>query len=434
MSYTNLIKETLDILDLNITFNENCLKKERIKGRICQVFSGTLDYAAHVCPHCDEEEKGTIIRWGFTSCLILLNDVSEYQTYLRLKKRRFFCQSCIRSFVAETSLVEKHCSISTKVKLSIADRLRQVTSMSDIARQKKVSVSSVYRVLKRFYEPKKINRLTLPEVLCFDEFKSVKQVAASMSFIMMDGQTKQLIDVVENRQLPFLERYFSRFPLAVRKTVKYIVCDMYAPYFSLVKKLFPTAQIILDRFHIVQHISRTFLKHRIQRMNTFLHQGNTEAKKYRHLKKYWKLLQKNQSKLDFEKHLWRSSFRAYLTETEVVDRLLAYDDELKSGYTCYQDFLYAVQTRDFARFYALLDEDFRRLPTYYQTTIGTFKKYKNEIKNALELPYSNGPLECLNNHIKVLKRNAYGFRNFYNFKLRISLCFGTILFQENRKT
>ncbi|EIM5427497.1 TPA: transposase [Enterococcus faecalis] len=28
-------------------------------------------------------------------------------------------------------------------------------------------------------------------------------------------------------------------------------------------------------------------------------------------------------------------------------------------------------------------------------------------------------MECLNNHIKVLKRNAYGFRNFYNFRLWI---------------
>nr|WP_256924836.1 transposase [Enterococcus sp. 4G2_DIV0659] len=57
-----------------------------------------------------------------------------------------------------------------------------------------------------------------------------------------------------------------------------------------------------------------------------------------------------------------------------------------------------------------------------------------EIRHALELPYSNGPLECLNNHIKVLKRNAYGFRNFYNFNLRITLCFGTVLFQPNRKS
>ncbi|NSP58972.1 transposase, partial [Enterococcus faecalis] len=36
----------------------------------------------------------------------------------------------------------------------------------------------------------------------------------------------------------------------------------------------------------------------------------------------------------------------------------------------------------------------------------------NVFKNILSL-------ECLNNHIKVLKRNAYGFRNFYNFKLCI---------------
>ncbi|MGM0217629.1 ISL3 family transposase [Enterococcus sp. AZ126] len=434
MSYTNLIKNTLDILDLNITFTENSLEKERIKGRICQVFSGTLDYLAHSCLHCGEKEKGKIIRWGYTTCLILMNDVSEYQTYLRLKKRRFFCYSCERTFVAETSLIQKGCSISKKVKLSIADRLRKVTSMSEIARQKKVSVSSVYRVLKQFYEPKKINRLTLPEVLCFDEFKSVKQVAASMSFIMMDGQTKQLIDVIENRQLSFLQRYFSRFSLSVRERVKYIVCDMYAPYFSLVKKLFPMAQIILDRFHIVQHIGRTFLKHRIQRMNLFLQKGTVEAKKYRHLKKCWKLLQKNQSKLDFEKRQWRPSFRTYLTETELVDRLLAYDEELKSGYTCYQNVLYAVQTRDYTRFHSLLEQDCSGLPVYYQTVFSTFKKVQNEIKHALELSYSNGPLECLNNHIKVLKRNAYGFRNFYNFKLRIALCFGNVLFQPNRKT
>ncbi|MBO0475288.1 transposase [Enterococcus ureasiticus] len=46
--------------------------------------------------------------------------------------------------------------------------------------------------------------------------------------------------------------------MSIRKTVKYTVCDRYAPHFSLVKKLFPMAQIILDRFHNVQHISRYF--------------------------------------------------------------------------------------------------------------------------------------------------------------------------------
>lgn len=86
----------------------------------------------------------------------------------------------------------------------------------------------------------------------------------------MDGKTNQRVGVLENRQLHFLERYFARFPLSIRDTVKYIVCDKYVSYFSLVKKLFPKAQVILDRFHIVQHISRAFLMHRIQRMNQFL--------------------------------------------------------------------------------------------------------------------------------------------------------------------
>ncbi|PHV57589.1 ISL3 family transposase, partial [Streptococcus macedonicus] len=39
--------------------------------------------------------------------------------------------------------------------------------------------------------------------------------------------------------------------------------------------------------------------------------------------------------------------------------------------------------------------------------------------NAMELPYSNAKLEATNNLIKVNKRNAFVFRNFENFKIRI---------------
>ena len=34
MSHTQLIKDTLNILDLNIYFEENCLTKEKYKGQI----------------------------------------------------------------------------------------------------------------------------------------------------------------------------------------------------------------------------------------------------------------------------------------------------------------------------------------------------------------------------------------------------------------
>ena len=242
MSYTQLIKDTLNILDLTIYFEENCLTKERYKGQICLIYKGTLQYTPEECPRCLCVVLSKIICWGTTTFRLLLNDVSEYRTYLELKKQRFKCKTCQRTFVADTSVAEKHCFISQKVRWSVVTRLKENTSMTEIARQKNISTSSVYRVMKRFYRPLNPFKQTLPKVLCFDEFKSVRSVASAMSFIMMDGQRHELLDIVENRRLPYLERYFSRFSLATRKAVEFIVIDMYAPYVSLVKKLFPNAQ------------------------------------------------------------------------------------------------------------------------------------------------------------------------------------------------
>ncbi|XUC43815.1 hypothetical protein IGL86_001675 [Enterococcus sp. DIV0774] len=51
MSYTELIKETLNILDLNVTFEENCLQKEK-NGQICKVYAEKLTYSPDNCEHC----------------------------------------------------------------------------------------------------------------------------------------------------------------------------------------------------------------------------------------------------------------------------------------------------------------------------------------------------------------------------------------------
>ena len=51
----------------------------------------------------------------------------------------------------------------------------------------------------------------------------------------------------------------------------------------------------------------------------------------------------------------------------------------------------------------------------------TYFNWVEEIRNAIKVPYSNGPMEGYNNKIKTLKRVAFGFRNFTNFKSRIML-------------
>ncbi len=247
---------------------------------------------------------------------------------------------------------------------------------------------------------------------------------------MMDGDTKELIDILPDRRLNHLENYFSGFSLKNRSNVEYIVTDIYKTYVILAKKLFPNAKVVLDKFHLVQHIGRAFQKIRIRRMNQLKNKHN--GTHYRRIKKYWKLLQKKQLKLDFQNRYWRAGFKTYLSEKKILERLLTYDTELSQAYSTYQDILRAFQVKDFSLFLELINQPV--CLKEYVPIMKTYKTYQNEIETTFQTHYSNGPLECMNNHIKVIKRNAYGMRSFYNFKLRIAIHLKRTPFKTPKKT
>ncbi|WP_251941400.1 transposase, partial [Streptococcus thermophilus] len=84
------------------------------------------------------------------------------------------------------------------------------------------------------------------------------------------------------------------------------------------RKLFPNAKIVLDRFHIVQHLSRAMNRVRIQIMNHL----DRQSQEYCALKRYWKLIQQDSRKLN-DKRFYRPTFRAHLTNKEILEKLLS---------------------------------------------------------------------------------------------------------------
>jgi len=58
-----------------------------------------------------------------------------------------------------------------------------------------------------------------------------------------------------------------------------------------------------------------------------------------------------------------------------------------------------------------------------QTALKTLRKHLPRIKHTFMYPYSNGALERSINKVKVIKRVAYGYRNFQNFRCRILIRF-----------
>src|SRR5690625_1444622 len=108
-----------------------------------------------------------------------------------------------------------------------------------------------------------------------------------------------------------------------------------------IKRLFPQADIIIDRFHIVQLINRSMNKNRIRIMNSFKTSNSADMKKYRRLKGYWKLLLKNQTDLSLTEYKYYRLF-GQRTEAGIVEEMLDYDEELRVNYNTYQRLLNAI--------------------------------------------------------------------------------------------
>ena len=142
-------------------------------------------------------------------------------------------------------------------------------------------------------------------------------------------------------------------------------------------------------------------------------EGRTQA-----IKRYWKLIQQDSRKLS-HKRFYRPAFRMHLTNREILDKLLSYSEDLKHHYHLYQLLLFHFQNKEPEKFFGLIEDNIKKVHSLFQTVFKTFLKDKGKIVNALQLSYSNAKLEATNNLIKLIKRNAFGFRNFENFKKRI---------------
>ena len=417
MSQQYFIKNLINIKDKNINILENSLTFENIKGINTKIIHAKLTYSPDKCPHCQAQK---IIKWGIKTTNIKIFKIAEYNSILRLQKQRFKCKSRGKTFTAETDFIEKNCSVSNDIKLAVTLKLQKNISEKDIAQDFNISANTVNRIINSFFKEHLPNKNYLPEVLCFDEFKATKDCEGAMAFIYCNHETGEIIDILPDRRLTYLKEYFSQFPLEVRNKVKHIVIDMHKPYMMLIGDLFPNAKISLDRFHLVQLISRSFNKIRIKIMNEY---KKKDERFYNKLKRLWSLLLKNCLKLK-DKRINRGKIFDFslLSENEMVDIIISKNEELKTSYEIYQESLIAIQDRNFERFKFILEKYWYSANNLIKKSLKTFKKYLGYIENSLNYDYNNGIIEGINRKIKTLKRTAYGYKSFYHFRARILIC------------
>ena len=422
LSPSDFIKNILNIQDNNISFPEEdycqIIQKDNL---LIKVFKGFLKSNYCACPHCNSKN---IVKNGSRNRKIKYIPIQNYNIQLKLNVQRYICKECKKTFSPSTNIVGNNSSISNNLKYTIALELQKNISLTSIAKRYNISISSVQRIMDNCYSDFKVNKEHLPEAICIDEFKSVKNIDGDMSFVFADYRTKSIVDIVEDRKLNSLTEYFSRFSLEARNNVKYICMDMYTPYISLVNSIFPNAKIVLDKFHIINLVNRAFNQTRISIMNSI--QDDSLKRKF---KLFWKSLLKYYPDL-CQVNYYCQSFKRKLSSKDKVDYLLEKSPELEVNFNIYQDIIQAIKHNNFKKFESVVKKYLgtkEKVSKKMIIALKTLKKYMKYIENMFESNITNGLIEGLNNKIKSIKRTAFGYSSFSNFKKRILIQAGIIL-------
>ena len=355
----------------------------------------SLKRKMHNCPRC-KAETDQVHDYRIRA----VKDLSIRGKPLKLlyRRRRYFCPSCGKRFSEACAFLGKYQRFTYQVTERIMQLLHHRWSMKDIARDTRTSVSGVARCLALYPQGKPRE---LPRVLSFDEFKGNAN-GERFQCILTAPEERRILDILPDRRGSTIQSYLRSF--SNRQDVQYVVMDMNQGYRDIARAFFPQAKIVIDRFHVARYctwamddVRRAVQKHLLPASR-------------KHFKRSRRLL---------------IARRALLSEEDraAVDVMLHFSERLYQAYALKELFFQFMDAKSSSTAAELLSKwfdayDRLQLPEFSPCR-RMLKNWKPYILNAFDCPYSNAFTEGCNNAIKALKRVAFGFRNFSNFRARI---------------
>ncbi|WP_317368796.1 ISL3 family transposase [uncultured Tyzzerella sp.] len=382
----DIIKNFIELDDVII---ENVLNDEEQ----IQIYL-KLEQKEHICPKC--KNKVTRVHDYYNQKLRDL-DILGKKTYIILKKRRYKCK-CGKVFQEENIFLNKRQRMTKRLFFKILEMLRTTHSFTSVGRELGLSTNTIIRAFDRLNYPKA--DLIDVEVFSIDEFKG-NTGGEKYNCIIADPKTKKVLDILPSRKFADLVDYVKN---QKRKSVKYFVSDMWRPYKDLGETFFKNATFIVDKYHWTRQCIWAFENVRKEEQKKF----------YKEYRRYFKK----------SKSLLTKRFD-FLTEEEKVEvnYMLYKSRNILIAHNLKEDFLKLMdfKNRDEAKNLLskwILNAQISGLKPFVNCA-NTMIKWSDGILNSFRVPYTNGFIEGCNNKIKVLKRNAYGYRNFIRFRNRI---------------
>lgn len=359
---------------------------------------------AEVCPGC-----ATLCKRVYDHRWIEVKDepVRGRQVFVHILKRRFHCRTCGKVFSEPVPGVLPRRRTTQRYRKALMWACSNFQSLKAVRAVYRCSSSLLYTALYEQLELKQRTRqYPWPEVVGIDEIsfrRNKKFGCTEFVTVVVDIKNRRVMEMVLGKNKQALLEGLGH--IAGRENVKCVVMDMCDPFRSFVKQFFPNAAIVADKFHTQRLPTPSLI--------TTLKNEIPVFSERRHMRR---LLLKRPQKLDYFE---RSKLYKFLEQNRKLNAIYTAKERLFS--------LYAIRYSDQApgAYQKLLDE-LKTSPFEELQKLGrTLKRWQDEVLAYFYYKRTNGIVEGFNNKIKVVKRMAYGYRSFRNFRLRcLNACAG----------
>ena len=349
-----------------------------------------------VCPQCATRSSSV-----YDHRVVTVRDAPLRDMGVRLvvRKRRFSCRPCGRPFTEPVPGIRKGYKTTERYRRSLLWACENFSDLSRVRRAYGCSSGYVYRALYAQLELERRQRLyPWPSVIGLDEHFFRRGRGGFRQFVSMvvDYKNRRLFELVEGRTVAEMEAALGH--IEGRENVRQVVLDMCDPYRSFAQRFFPNAQLVADKFHVLRLLSPAINRRR-------------------------RLIEGDRRSAALRRLLLCSRYRLEYADRLALDQWLVNHPDLRALDVAKEALHSLYRTRGYDRAKMALTRLTDQLAASpipeLQTLRRTLMRWRREILAYFVTGLTNGRTEGFNNKAKVVKRRAYGYRSFRNYRLRL---------------
>ena len=322
---------------------------------------------------------------------------------IRMKVQRYKCKECNFDQQEKISFATNSCSYTHRFAKYVVDLLRGMT-LQDMSNHLGVSWNTVKEIhssyLKRHYSLPSLDGV---ENIGIDEFAVRK--GHVYKTIVVDLDRGRIIYISDGKGSEALKKFWRKVKHKNIK-IKHVATDLSAAFIASVMENCSDAVHVFDHFHVVK-----LMNEKLDNIRRKVYSMEKDINKRKVLKGTRYLLLGNGADIFDKQHKSR------------LENALAMNEPLSKAYYLKEQ-LHQIWSQPMKAIAEKVLDDWIRQAE--QSKIAQLQKmavamrtYKKGILAWYDCHLSTGKVEGINNKIKVMKRNAYGFRDKKDFTLRL---------------